>query len=109
MQEEQRHRLADDVAAPDHDGPGALERHVVLLEQGHDPHGSGSDVRRPAQRELAEVQRMEPVDVLPRVDRTEHTRLVDLVRERQLDEKTIDRVVRVQLLDLLEQLFLGRL
>ena len=31
-----------------------------------------------------------------------------LVRERQLDEEAVDRVVGVQLLDLLEQLLLGR-
>ena len=73
------------------------------------PSGSRPDVRRPAEDELAEVQGMEPVDVLHGVERANHACLVDVVRQWELDEDSVDRVVRVQLLDLLQELLLGRL
>ena len=59
-----RHRLADDVAAADHDGTGAVELDLVLLEQRHHPARRRGDDRRPAEVQLAGVHRMEAVDVL---------------------------------------------
>ncbi len=55
---------------------------------------------------MPRVERMEAVDVLDRLDRADDARLVDVVRERELDEDAVDRVVPVQLGDELEQLVL---
>jgi hypothetical protein len=52
---------------------------------------------------------VEPIDVLHGGDRPDHARLVDVVGQRELHEEPVDRVVGIQLLDLLEQLLLGRL
>ena len=62
-----------------------------------------------AQVELARVQWMQAVDVLHRVDRPDHSGLVDVLGQRQLHEEAVDSLVGVQLLDLLEQLLLGGL
>ena len=50
---------------------------------------------------------MQAVDVLDRVDRCDHARLVDPARHRQLDENPVDLVVGVQLRDDREHLLLG--
>ena len=49
---------------------------------------------------------MEPVDVLRRVQRLDRLRLVEMLRQRRLDEDAVDRVVVVQLLDDRDQLLL---
>ena len=69
---------------------------AVLLEQQHDPGGGRRHEPRPAEVELARVQRVRAVDVLARVDRAEHRVLVDPVRQRQLNEHRIDGVIGVQ-------------
>ena len=61
-----------------------------------------------AEVELAGAERMQAVDVLHRVDRPHHARLVDVVGQRRLDEDPVDVVVLVQLFDELDELVLGR-
>ena len=51
---------------------------------------------------------MQAVDVLHRIDRPHHARLVDLVGQRRLDEDPVHLVVLVQLFDELDELVLGR-
>ena len=60
--------------------------------------------RRAAGREQpADVERVEAVDVLRRIDRLEHARGVDLLRQRQLDQDAVHRRVGVERCDLREQ------
>ena len=95
-QEEQRDGLADDGAAADHDGARALERHVVLVEQRQHPERRRRHERgRPASSSPA-LNGMEAVDVLDRVE-ARITCASSMVRQRQLDEDAVDRVVGVQL------------
>ena len=94
------HRLADDVAAADHDRARAVELDLVLLEQRHHSARSRGDDRRPAEVQLAGVHRMEAVDVLRRRDSPDHLFLVEVRRQRQLDEDRVDVVGRVQLREL---------
>ena len=61
-----------------------------------------------AEEEPPGVERVQPVDVLVRVDRGDDARLVDVRRQRELHEDPVDRVVRVQLLEQLEDLALRR-
>ena len=72
--------LADDRAAADHDRARAVELDVVLGEERHHAERRRRDDRRPAEVELARVQRMEAVDVLRRRDRADDLRLVDVLR-----------------------------
>jgi hypothetical protein len=55
------------------------------------------------------VRGMEPVHVLRRIDRSQHRRLVHVIRQRELHEDPVDGVVRVQVRDELEDLALGRI
>ena len=109
VQEEQRGRLADDVAAADHDRVRALELDAVLVEQREHAERCSRHVRRRAGEQQPGVDGMEAVDVLDRIDGADDAPLVDLAGQRQLDEDPVDRVVRVQLRDEVEQLRLGRL
>ena len=52
LQEQQRHRLADDVRAPDDDGVAPGERHARVLHEAHDA-GAACTARRPAARRAA--------------------------------------------------------
>ena len=108
LQQEVRHRLADDVAAADHHGPRTVELDVMLLEQRHHAARRRGDERRPSEVELAGVERMEPVDVLRRRDRADHLLLVDVVGQRQLDEDRVDVVRAFSSASLCEQLGLAR-
>ena len=69
LQQQVRHRLADDVAAADHDRARAVELDRVLASIAMTPTGVAADERRPAEEELAGVERMQAVDVLARGDR----------------------------------------
>ena len=108
LEEEMRHRLADDRRAADHDGARALERDLVLVEHPHDAERRARDERRPAEVEAAGVDRVDPVDVLLRRDRLDDPVLVEVVRQRELDEEPVDRVVGVERRDRREHVLLGR-
>ena len=79
----------------------------VCGEQLHHPLRRARDEARATLGQEAGAGRGQAVDVLGRIDRRDHLVLVDLVGQRQLDEDPVDRVVRVQLGDQLEQLVLA--
>ena len=60
MQQQQRHRLADDVAAPDHDGAGAGDRNPRSLQQLDDAGRRARHEVRAILHEPADVDRMKP-------------------------------------------------
>ena len=51
---------------------------------------------------------MDAVDVFHRIDRIDHAAFVESVRERQLDEDAVDRIVCVQLGNEREQILFAR-
>ena len=55
-------------------------------------------------RDPADVERMKTVDVLARLERFDHPRRIDLRRQRQLDEDSVDPLVGIELADEIEQL-----
>ncbi len=77
-----------------------LEQHQAAQRRAGDEPGL-------ADREPAGIVDVEAVDVLGRVDRGDHRLLVDLRRQRQLDEDAVDRVVGVEPRDQGEQLVLA--
>src|SRR5207249_1361853 len=79
---------------------------AVLVEHPHDTERSRGNVQRLAEVEQARVQRVEPVHVLRRIDRARDLRLVHVRWQGKLDEDPVDRVVRVQLLEELDDLVL---
>ena len=72
----------------------------VLGEQRHDPERRRRHERRPAEVELAGVERVEAVDVLDRVDRAAITRASSIwPGSGSCTRIAVDRVVGVQLVD----------
>ena len=77
-------------------------------QQHHAAERRAGDEPRQAGGEPAGVERVQPVDVLGRIDRRDDGERVEMRRQRQLHEDAVDRVVGVQLGDELHQLVLGR-
>ena len=69
-----------DTAADDHH-VAALDRHVVGVEQLDDPRRRARQRPRRAEHEAAEVDRVQPVDVLGRVDGEQRLLLVQAGRQ----------------------------
>jgi len=92
-QEQERRGLAHDVGAPDDDSPGALQLHVGPLEELHGRVGRGRQEAVVAQRQQAGVQRVDPVDVLGRVEGVDHDPQRDAGRQRLLDDDPGDRAL----------------
>ena len=82
LQQQQRHRLADDVGAADHHRcqPGDIT--PPLIQQQHAAGRGARHQRIAAAQQPAAVFDMEAVDILVRADRIEHRRRVDLLRQR---------------------------
>ena len=107
-EEKHRDRLPDDLAAPDDDRLLPFELDLVLGQESHDPERGRRHEHRLAEEQPARVQRVEPVHVLRRVDRERDLRLVHVLGQRQLHEDPVDAVVRVQLVEQVQHLALGR-
>src|SRR5574340_501064 len=103
LQQHQRHRLADDVAAPDHHGMLALDRHAAFFQQLHRAVRRAGGEAHIAGGQRADVHRVEAVHVLVRADRFEHLAAVDVFWHRQLHEDAVDLGVGVQFGDLRQQ------
>ena len=97
VHEQQRHRLADDHAAAEHDDicarclDAALDQQPLAAER-----RAGDECIRIAERELRDVDGMESVHVLSRVERLDDRALINVLRRRRLHEDAVDRGVVVQ-------------
>ena len=98
MQQQQRHRLADDIAAADDDRVLACDGDPGTLEQLDYAGWRARRQRRPVLHEQARIHRRETVDVLCRIDDVEHRlRPADLGRQRILHQDAIVKPARVQI------------
>jgi len=107
LDQERRHRLADNFAAADDDGMGAGRRDTgidqeLLAAEGRTGHESGTSLR-----EEPDVDGLKSVYVLERIDRIEDHGLVDLFGQRQLHEDAVHGRIGVQARDEFEELGLG--
>ena len=109
LQQQHRHRLADDVRLADHHHvqPAIVVDHAV--EQLHDPKRRAGHQPTRAGRQPPDVDRVEPVDILVRPDAIEHPRRVDRARQRQLHQNAMHRRIGVQPIDQRQHIGLGRL
>jgi hypothetical protein len=88
---EQGDGFADDEAAAEDDDVFAGKVHAAAREQFHDAGGrAGDEARVVLLCELAEVEGVEAVDILVRGDAAEDGDLVDVFRQRRLDEDAVD-------------------
>jgi hypothetical protein len=104
-----RHGLADDVAAPDDHRVRAAQRGAALGDEAHRASRRAGHEPGPPTREQAGVDRVEAVDVFLGGDRVEHRELADVLRQRELHEDAVDGVVGAELGHEPEQLGLGGL
>src|SRR6266481_5940017 len=99
LEQHERDRLADEVAAADDDGIGTAQLETGLGDEAHDAE-RGARPQPAAPREQTPLARdREPVDVLCRRDRSNDRVLVERVGERQLHQDTVHVEARVQLFD----------
>ena len=108
LDQQERRRHPDDRRAPDDDGvaardldPGAAQD----LDRGVGGRGQEAVVAEPEQ---TGVQRVDPVDVLGRIDGVDDRSQPDRRRERHLDDDAIDRRIVVELADRRDDRRLGR-
>ena len=91
LHQEQRHRLADDVASPDDDGMSARDWDVIAQQQLLNAIGSAWQESRMPLHDQPDILRMKRIDILQRADRAQHAAGVDLPRQRRLHEDAVNR------------------
>ena len=106
VQQQHCHRLADDVGASDDDALLALRVDAVLVQNLHDARRRARLEVKIADHDLADVDRMERIDILARIDRVDDSLLADVLRYRHLAQNAADVLVVVQLADEREQFLL---
>ena len=105
-QQQLRHRLADQDRAPDHHRILAGKIAEPVLEQHQRTKRRAGDKAGQAQRKPAGADRGQPVNVLVRADPRDHRLLVEVLRERQLNEDAVDHRVGIQPVDQRQQAIL---
>ena len=111
LQQQHRHGLADDLAPADDDRVAPRDRDAGSIEDLDDAGGRARLQVRAPLHQLADVHRVEPVDVLVRIDRVEHALrgpLPDRGGQRRLDENAVVAIARVEAGDEREQIVEGR-
>ena len=103
VHEQKRHGLANDVAASENDGVGALDLDIVAAQDFHAAGRSASDESRATADEAAEIHRMKAVHVFGRIDGFKDALGVYLWRKRKLHEDAVHIVVAIQVFDNGEQ------
>ena len=105
-QEHHGHGLSDYVAATDHRADPALDRYLIGAQHLHYPRRGAGQQHGLSRGEPPDVHRMERVHVLLRGDRLNYRVLVDVLRQRQLNEYAVYLRIAVQRGDKLKQCFL---
>ena len=107
LDQQLRHRLADQDRAADDDGVEPRKLAEPVLEQHQAAERGAGDEAGQAQRQPAGADRGQAIDVLARVDPVDHRLLVEMVGKRQLDEDAVDRGIGVEPVDQRVQRLLG--
>ncbi|MPM92222.1 hypothetical protein SDC9_139357 [bioreactor metagenome] len=102
VDQQHRHRLADDVGTADDHGFLASQINIALLEHLHDAVRGTRDETRCTLRQGANVLGMEAVDILLGGDGFEHFLFVEMLRQRQLDQDAVNGRIGIQFGDLVE-------
>src|SRR5437763_15448180 len=97
LQEKLCQRSPDDLAASDDAGVRAATRNRVALKQFDDADRRARRERLFSQREATDVDRIEPVNILRRINRLNHTSLINAARQRQLDAHSINVITLIEL------------
>ena len=104
MHEQKRHRLADNIAAAEHDGVGALDGDLAAAKNLHATRGSAGDKPGAPTDEPAKIDRMEAIHVFRGMHGFQDALGVHLRRKRKLDKDAVDVVVVIQVIHNSEKL-----
>src|SRR5882724_6026212 len=96
VHKQKRHRFANDVAAAEDDGVGALNLNIVAAQNFHATRRRARDKARAAADEATKAYGMEAVNVFCGINSFENSLRVDLRREGKLNQDTVHRVVVVE-------------
>ena len=99
VQQEEGHRLADDVAASDDHRPATRDLDAAAVEELHDARRRARHEPRALLHQEADVDRAEAVHVLGGIHEPEDARCVDLLRQRRLHEDAVDVAAAAQGID----------
>src|SRR5208283_1814901 len=108
--ENQRDRLAGDIAAPDNHGARTFDGYFVVVEQGEHAARSARDKAAPLTAIKApNAGRADGVEILLGRDSVEQAEAIDTIGDRQLEQYRIDARVGVEFLEHAEQRVGGRI
>ena len=107
-QQQLRQRLADDVAAADDDGMLAGQGNFVVIQYCHDRPWRAGRPWALAGGHQPDVQGMQRIHILVRIDAANDNIRIDLARHRHHRQNTADFRIPVQLFDQFQNLLLGR-
>src|SRR5215470_6558868 len=96
VHEQERHRLANNVAPAKNNGVRTLNGNVAAAQNFHASRWRAGDETRASADETAEVYGMKAVHVFGGIDRFENALGIDLRRKRKLDEDAVYVVVAIQ-------------
>ena len=99
LQKHERHGLADDIAAADHDGLLTLDCHADVVEHRHASGRRAGCECRFANHQTPDVLHMKTIDVFFHRNGLEYFGLCYLRGQRKLDEDAVDGWVSVERLD----------
>ena len=106
-----QHRLADDIAATDDDRLLTVHGNIRQFQHA-DAAGrrAGHKPRLPG-HQPTDIDRMEPIDILGRIDAVEDLGFTvsNLLRQWQLHQDAVDPLIEIEFIDLGDELALGRL
>ena len=104
LQQQTGDRPADDLATPDNAGVRARYFDLAALQQLDDSRGRARNKSRPPHCQQSDIGRMKCIDVFRRIDRFDDQPVIDLFRQRQLYENTVQLTVVIQFRDQAEEL-----
>ena len=92
-------RLADNIAAPDHDTVCTDQWNLVSLKHFDNTRGCAGNQTIAAEPQQADVDWMEAVNIFFRADGLDHAKFVDMLGQGQLAEDAMHRGVVIELID----------
>ena len=106
--QERRHGSADNIGTTDNNAFLARNGDLVMLEHLHNTRRSAREDISFIEAQMTCIELSEGVNVLLGRHSGNDTRLVDVLRQRKLNEQTVDRRIGIDLFDLCDNLF-GRI
>src|SRR5712671_931220 len=107
VHQQQGHRFANDVAAAEDDGVGALNLNIVAAQNFHAARGRARDKSGPPTDQTPKAHRMDAINIFCGINGFENSLGVDLRREGKLNQDAVHRIVVVKVAHKMQHLLGG--